>query len=116
METVSTLHESFLPEAVAPLLYLGEICCYDDLLPHTKAGAPPASLGCERLPAVQCLPLLCIAAFWWLVWCGSLALCFLIFGLSTLRPVKRQDHVLLSAGAGGGARVRAGMKSHRAAV
>lgn len=44
METVSMLHESFLPEAVAPLEYLGEICSYDELLPHTEVTPPPPLL------------------------------------------------------------------------
>lgn len=47
MEAVSLLHESFLPEAVAPLEYLGEICSYAELLPHTEVAAstPPSDSG-----------------------------------------------------------------------
>lgn len=37
METVTMLHERFLPEAVAPLEYLGPLCSSAALLPHTQA-------------------------------------------------------------------------------
>ena len=45
METVSLLHEQFLPEAVAPLAaQAGEICGFEDMLPAVEALAE--ALGC----------------------------------------------------------------------
>lgn len=98
MEAVSLLHESFLPEVVAPLEYLGEICSYAELLPHTEVAAPtpPSGSGCPH--GIVCL---CQQH------CTAQVGAFLAFSVVQILIVLG----LRSAGFGGGSGLCTGVKS-----